>query len=757
MKTLLYLFLVLVANTAFAEVIRSLKIEGNQRIEQETVSMNFGYKSGDDVNDQKIAEGIKKLYSTGLFKNVDIIRLQGDIKIVVEENPMIHTLQIEGNRRIKSDDILPELLLSSRSIMTKSKVIADVATIQRLYQRSGRYDVKVVPKTVELPNNRVNLIYEVTEGPKTLVGSFVFIGNSEFGNYKLLDVLTTKEDSWYRFLSDSPKMDVDKLNFDRELLIRFYSSRGYADINISQPIIEYDLEHKSFTVTFMINEGRKYKYGNIDIINNISAISNDEIKEIKKSIEAKSGNIYDGEELQKDVEKVIENLGNKGFAFVDVVPEENKIDDKVNINFVINDAPKYYVNRINIKGNIRTVDKVIRREFKISEGDAYKQHDIEMAEKRIRNLDFFEKVDIDTKTAVDDDNKVDVNVEVKEKSTGNLNFGIGISSVQGAIGKVTFNETNLTGRGQDLTLSMTKTKKDADIELSFTEPYFMDKDLSIGFDIESLHQDKGDLRRFSRVTNGFTFRTSYDVAETLKHTIYYRIRKERIGDLDNSASIMLREQRGSKLVSLIGHSFIWNTVDSVMFPTNGYKVKIGQEFAGLGGNSKYLRHEFISYYYKPIYKEDVVLQLSTNFGHISSIGDSKILVADRFFMGGESLRGFKSYGIGPRDITTTEALGGNILYQGRAQLTYPIGLPKELDARGIFFYDIGSVYGLDYGNYQFFNKDSVNDSKSPRSSVGGGVLWNSPVGGIGLTYAQPIKKKIFDKEKKFMFNIQTQF
>ncbi|MBN9542573.1 MAG: outer membrane protein assembly factor BamA [Alphaproteobacteria bacterium] len=752
-RTIILLSLLSTSANCYASVI----VKGNKRVDADTILVHGGINVANrnaKLDESQIDIAIKKLYETGLFKKISASNSANDTIINVEENPMIHTLVIEGNRRIKNEEILPELILSERSIYNILKVQKDVETIQRLYQKTSRYAVKVHPKIIELPGNKVNLVYEITEGGRTLIGNIHFVGNSVVSNGKLKDVINSKEDALFRFFSTGPSFDIDKVNYDKELITRFYQSRGYADVEIKTPVVELDSNQNCFDVTFIINEGKQYKFGDISIESEIEAVNAENLKKFAK---VRKGSTFDNTEIEDITQKITDYLGDQGFAFVDVEPEMDKTEDTINIKLIIRNAPKYYVNKINIKGNLRTYDKVIRREMKVTEGDAFKASEITAAEQKIKDLDFFETVEVDIKPLERSEDKVDIDVEVKEKSTGSMNFAVGISDLQGAVAKIVYSESNFTGRGQKIRLSATKTKRDTDFELNFTEPYFLDYDLSTGFDADNLFKDKSKERSFTSHTRSFSLRAGYDLTDHLSHALYYKIRKEKIGDLDNNASILLREQQGDNTLSVIGHGFNFNTLDSKVYPTKGLNISLSQDLAGLGGSTAFMRHEFKSSAYVPVYKEDVVLQLTASAGQVNSIRDKKILATERYFLGGDTVRGFKDYGFGPRDKTTGEALGGNAFYSAKAQLSFPIGLPKELDVKGLVFSDFGSLYKLDYKNYAFGTRSSVNDTNRLRASFGTGLIWNSPAGAISVSLANPFKKEHFDKERKFRFSILSEF
>lgn len=759
------MFLILGMESSFADKIRKIVINGISRIEDNVVTDNTLFKVGDDINQSMLDKTIKRLYDTGLFQDIKIYSGTsssadaGIVYITVVESPLIKAVAIEGNKRIKREDIEPDLLQVSRSVLNKVKVQQDLETIKKLYQKQSRYHAKVEAKVIYLPQNRVNLVYEIDEGPKTLIGNINFVGNNEFSAMKLKDVLLTKEDRWYRFLSGASKFDYDKIKYDRENLVNFYMSRGFADIQLEQPVVEYSSTRGLFDITFVINEGQVYRYGKTSVENANKKI---DTKEVEKLISIKNGDQFNMEDVSQVVQTINGFVSDKGYPFnyTDYKIEKNYSDKIVDIVFSIDDGPKLYVDQIDIHGNVRTVDKVIRREFKISEGDPYRNRDVQRAEKRIKDLDYFEEVKIIPTPSAKSEDKVTIDVEVKEKSTGQFNISTGISTTQGILGKFGYNDHNLAGRGLEVDLSMMKSKRDVDFKTSITDPYFMDYDLSLGIELEKFIYDKSvnQDRNYSQYTKGGALSFGYEIIDKLGYKGFYSYKEDNIKDIATNSSILLTEQAGKKTISSIGHSLTWDGLDSNKFPTKGMMIRVGQEISGIFKGVKFLRNEMKVAYYRPVYKKDVVLLLQASAGRVQSINNDRIPISERFFVNGDDMRGFRSGGIGPRDKTTGEAVGANNFYLLRTQLSMPIGLPKEVDVRGMIFGDMGSAFGIDSKNYVSSSsiKSLINDSRSLRGSVGAGIIWNSPIGVVGLSISKPMKKRDFDKEKLLRFSIMSE-
>jgi outer membrane protein insertion porin family len=745
----LVLFIFSLCNPAYAEII----LKGNKRVEKETIFASLVSRTSADYDGEVISQSIKNLYDTGFFTNVNIYHQGKDVIVEIEENPVINKIAFEGNKRIEDDKLLPELIIRQRTIFNKMRLQDDVQRIVDIYRQSGRYAVKVVPKIIQLEQNRVNVIFEVDEGDKAEVRKILFYGNEKFGDGRLRDVLTTKETRWFRFFSSTDKYDADRINYDAELLRKFYMSRGYANVVIRQPTIQLSPDKKNFIISFYIDEGQKYDFGKIDVKVNIAELSDEQLK---NTIISKSSDVFDNDEIEKTVDKMTDKLGDMGYAFVNIDPEINLNHDKkiADVTFVVNETKKYYINKINIIGNTKTEDKVIRREFKIAEGDPYNQSKLTRSEQNVNSLDFFEKVEV-TPAKTEEEDKLDVNVKVEEKSTGSIKFAAGLSSSSGAIGKVMFAEHNLMGKGYDFAAEVGKSQRDFDVDVSITDPYFMDSDISLGVDITHLTVQKRGLQMYKSALNQFRPRIGYNLTEDLTHSIYYLIKRDNISQIDPRAGRYITEQQGRSITSLIGHSFLFDKTDNRLKPENGYLFKINQEVAGLGGDKKFIRHEVKFAFYKPLFTEEFIFSSVNNAGHIKGISGNQVNIGDRFILGGDRIRGFKDYGIGPRDKTTLESIGGNIYYASQNQVAFPIGFPKELGVKGIGFFDFGSLHDVDVR--QAIDKDNFYNSAKIRAATGAGIMWDSPFGSVGVTYGIPVAKESHDRRRSFRFMVMTPF
>jgi outer membrane protein insertion porin family len=727
--------------------IESIRIEGTQRIENETVLSYFGIRTGDVFDPERIDTGLKKLFATGLFKDVAIRREGNTLVINVVENPIINRIAFEGNRRIKDEDLQAELQLRPRIVFTQTRVQGDVQRILELYRRSGRFAATVEPKIIPLEQNRVDLVFEINEGPLTGVKAIEFIGNKVFSDGDLKDVITTTESRWWRFLSTTDNYDPDRLAADQDLLRRFYLSEGYADFRVLSAVAELAPEGDGFVITITLEEGERYKFGEQNVE---TTLKNLDPEKLKKELTTKAGNWYDASEIDKTTSRLSDLVGELGYAFVDVRPKTvvDRQNNTIAITYEIREGPRVYVERIDIHGNLRTRDKVIRREFRVVEGDAFNTSKIRRSRQRLENLGFFSKVDLQTKPGSAADQVV-IDVDVTEQSTGELSLGAGFSTTEGPFGDVSLRERNLLGNGQDLRLGFRLSARRSRLDLSFTDPYFLDRDIAAGFDLYTTTADYSSESSYEQDTIGGSLRGAFDVSENLRETVRYTLRRDNVHNVKDSASEVIQDEEGDSWRSYVSNEYFYDRLNNRNTPTEGYYGRLQNDLAGFGGDTRFLRTSVGAGYYWPI-TGSWIGSFRSEVGYIFGIGDD-VTVVDRFFLGGDSFRGFSTRGVGPRDRNTDDSLGGNLLYSGTAELSFPLGLPEELGLRGRLFSDFGAVTGLDNSS------DNVDDSATPRVSVGTGLTWRSPLGPIALDFAVPVLKESFDKVEQFRFSFGTRF
>lgn len=730
--------------------IRDIRVDGAQRIEAATVRSYLSVAPGDPFDPDRIDESLKALYATGLFADVTLDR-SGDVLVVkVQENPIINRIAFEGNRRIEDDKLQAEIQLRPRVVYTRTRVQNDVQRIMDIYRRQGRFAVTIEPKIIRLDQNRVDLVFEINEGPRTGVRSITFIGNEHFSDGTLRSEISTKESTWWRFLSSDDSYDPDRITYDRELLRRYYLKEGYADFRVVSAVAELTPEREDFLITFTIEEGERYKFGTIDIKSNLKAL---DPETLTGALTSSEGDWYNAQAVEDTITRLTAAVGDQQYAFVDIRPRINRNRDAltIDVTYEINEGPRVFVERIDINGNVRTLDKVIRREVLVAEGDPFNATKLRRSEQRIKDLGFFETAQITTADGSAPDRTV-VNVDVKEQSTGEIALGAGFSTSDGVLGDFSIRERNFLGRGQDLRLGATLSTRRQEYDLSFTEPYFLDRDLSAGIDLFRISRNYQDEASYNEHNTGFSLRLGFPLTEHLRQRVYYQLTSTRIENVPDSASVYIRNEEGSHVTSLIGQELTYDRRNSRLTPTEGYYLRLVTDFAGLGGTSQYLRTRFGGGYYLPLVSDNVVLSTTGEIGYIVGLNGKDVRVSDRFFLGGDTLRGFRTAGVGPRDLRTDDALGGREYARGSVELSFPLGLPEEFGLKGHAFTDAGLLTESD-----ITNDPMVTDDTSIRVSVGTGVSWKSPFGPIRLDLAMPVKKESYDRREVFRFSFGTRF
>lgn len=730
-------------------LVREIAVEGTQRIDPETIRSYMLIRPGDRASVEQLDRSLKALFGTGLFADVTIRRDGDRVVVNVVENPIINRIAFEGNRRVEDEILNKEVQLRPRVVYTRAKVQADVKRVLDLYRRSGRFAATVEPKVIQLPQNRVDLIFEINEGQVTSVERINFVGNARFSDSTLRDVIQTKESRWYRILSTDDTYDPDRLSFDRDLLRRYYLKNGYADFRVVSAVAELTPDREGFFITFTLEEGERYRFGGVDIVSRLRDL---EPEKLRGRLLTREGDWYDAEAVERSVTGLTDEIGTLGYAFVDVRPRINRDREArtISITYDIQEGPRVYVERINITGNVRTLDKVIRREMRLVEGDAFNTAKLRRSRQRIRNLGFFEKVDV-TNVAGEAADRTVINVDVQERSTGELSFGVGFSTADGALADIAIRERNLLGRGQDLRLGFVLSQRRQEVDLSFTEPYFLERNMSAGFDLFRIIRDFQDEAGYDQETTGFGLRTGYQIAENLRQTLRYTLREDDITDVDPTASRLIREQEGTTLSSILGQDLLYDRRDDRFDPREGYFVRLSTDLAPGGiGDVAFSRNRLAAGYYIPI-AEEWVASISGEVGYLFGLNSEDVRIQHRFYIGGETLRGFETAGIGPRDITTTDALGGNQFYIGTVAVTFPSGLPKELGIRTTLFSDFGTLWNTDSVGPEVVDVDSI------RVSVGVGAVWRSPFGPIRISLAQAVRKEDFDKDELFRFSFGSRF
>ncbi|WP_338069530.1 outer membrane protein assembly factor BamA [Allostella humosa] len=727
--------------------IQEVRIEGTQRIEPETVRSYMSVQPGDQFDSQAIDRSLKALFATNLFADVNLRRDGNALIVRISENPIINRIAFEGNRRITNEILTAEVQLKPRTVYTRTKIQNDVKRILDVYRRSGRFAATVEPKVIQREQNRVDLVFEIDEGTLTGIRRVNFVGNQKYSDGRLREVIQTKETRWWRFLTSDDSYDPDRLTFDRELLRKFYLSEGYADFRVVSSVAELTPDREGFVVTVTVDEGDKYKYGKVEVVSQLRDLDPESVRGLVAAVE---GRDYNADQVETTITRLTDAIGNRGYAFVDVRPQITRDREKkeIGVTFEIQEGPRVFVERIDIVGNVRTLDKVVRREFQLVEGDAFNAAKLRRSRQRVRDLGYFKKVEMTNVPGATPDRTV-VTVEVEEQSTGEIAFGAGFSTSNGVLGDVSLRERNLLGRGQDLRIGFSLSERSQEVDLSFTEPYFLDRNLSAGFDVFRIVRDLQDESSYDESITGISLRSGFQLSEHLRQTVRYTLRQDEIKSVPSTASRFIKELEGSSIASIVGTTLTYDRRDSRMDPTDGYYVTLATDLAGLGGDRHFLKPKLSAGYYFPI-SLPWVLSVRGEVGHIVSF-DDEVRLTDRYFIGGDNCRGFRNSGVGPRDTGTKDALGGNTYYTATTELTFPLGLPQEFGLAGRVFGDACSLWNSDSKG------DDVADKNSIRFATGIGLSWKSPLGPIRLDFAVPVLKEDSDRTENFRVSFGTRF
>jgi outer membrane protein insertion porin family len=792
---------------AAAQTVQSIVVEGNRRVESETIRSYFKAGPGGHLDQASIDDGLKALIETGLFQDVKINRAGGRIVVSVVENPVIGRIAFEGNKKVKDEQLSSEIQSKPRGTLSRPMVQSDTLRIAEIYRRSGRYDVRVTPEIIEQPNNRVDLIFTIQEGAKTGVKSIEFVGNNAYSSYRLRDVIKTHESNLLSFLGNADIYDPDRVEADRDLLRRFYLKHGFADVQVVAALTEYDPESKGFLVTFKIEEGQQYRVGAVDFQSSIPGFDANALRPYSR---VSVGSTYNVEAVEKSVEEMQIEASRRGYAFAVVRPRGDRNFDAhtVSVVFAVDEGPRTYIERINVRGNTRTRDYVIRREFDISEGDAYNRALVDRAERRLKNLDFFKSVKVSTEPGSSSD-RVILNVDLEEKSTGDFSVSGGYSTTDGALAEVSISERNFLGRGLFAKAAFTYGQYARGYSLSFVEPYLLDYRVALGLDLYQRQQLANSYISYGTKTLGFSPRLGFQLREDLTMQLRYSIYQQEISlpstlancnnnpgnsllafnpspawvntngvaqalalgasdasgtglwcYSDGEASLPVRKELagGATLTSALGYTLTYNTLDNNKNPTDGLLIDFRQDYAGVGGDVTYLKSALDAKYYAPLVA-DIVGLVHLQGGILNKIGNNDIRMLDHFQMGPNLVRGFAPNGIGPRDINpygTMDALGGTKYWGASLELQMPFWfLPKEVGLKGAIYADAGGLY--DYQgptswaltgevNTPGCVKPTVNPA-TPGSCLGlvydNGNAVRSSVG-VGLIWASPFGPLRFD-------------
>lgn len=744
-------------------------VQGNERIESSTIISYLPIQIGQTVDDEDLDRSIEVLGDSGLFANINVFIPQNtnDLIVVVEENPIINRVIFEGNRALDEERLLDEIQARPRSIFTPARAQADVQRIIEVYRQSGRIAASVEPKVVQLPQSRVDLVFEIDEGSKSGILDVNFLGNTRYSDADLREVIVTERSAWWKLFTTNDNYDPDRLEFDVSQLRTFYRNRGYYDVEIVSAVAELRPSRNAFVVTYTVDEGQQYTFGELTVETQLNRLNADILRSV---LPIQTGQIYGDELIQAAQESLVFRAGSAGFAFVDVIPQysANPEAGTVDVNFVVTEGPRVYVERIDIIGNNQTLDRVIRREMELVEGDAYNRILVDRSLTNIRGLRFFADQNIVNGPGSAPDRTV-LTVAVEEQPTGELSFSAGYSSVDQLVVDLRVAQRNFRGRGQDVVAQVRTGSFQQNVNFSFTEPRWRGRDLSVGWDIYSFRYDFSRQANYETTQTGANFRLGFPLSASSYISTRYNIRNDSITVPSISCSVInqpvLCSQLGDRLTSLAGVTWSIDRRNDPIRPTRGYRLTIAQDIAGLGGDTKFLRTEAQGAYYYQL-TPDFIFSANGSAGYVDAYGGGNLRINDRFFKGGSTFRGFETAGLGPRDVSFGNALGGKVYAIGTLEMTVPTFLPEQFGINASLFTDFGTLTGIDRadrlsctgGTPPTCNVNpSIQDTGSLRASVGVSVGWRSPLGPIQFDFSKVIAKEPYDLTEGFRFSTATGF
>ncbi|MFK3692613.1 outer membrane protein assembly factor BamA [Agrobacterium tumefaciens] len=743
------------AGVAQAAVISRIDVRGAERSGADSVRSNITIAPGKNFSNSDIDESVKRLYATGYFSNV-AMRVSGSTLVVtVNENQLVNQVVFNGNRKIKDDKLAGVVQTQPMGPFNQAIVTADIARIKDAYAAIGRSDVEITTQTVSVGQGRVNIAFVINEGERTKIGRIDFIGNNAYSDGRLAAVINTKKSNMLSFLTRKDVYNEDKLRADEEALRQFYYNHGYADFRVVSSEAVLDEAKNEYTISITVDEGKKYNFGNVAVESTVPGVDGSELQGL---VETRQGGSYSAKEVQQSMEAISKRVAGEGYPFARVTPrgDRDMSGNTIGVTYIVDQGERAYVERIEIRGNTRTRDYVIRREFDISEGDAFNQTVITAAKRRLEALGYFSKVNISTAGGSAPDRVVIV-VDVEDQSTGSFGIGAGYSQNDGVLLEASVEEKNFLGRGQYIRVAAGAGEDDArTYSLSFTEPYFLGYRLAAGFDLFKNQSKSEDFYNYDE--QGFALRVTAPITEDLSTTFKYtykQINYDGKGDWQNSANLAEPYQAlirgGDWTQSIISNTLNYNTLDDRNMPREGWQAALTNEFAGLGGDSEYYKIYAKARYYHTLSDEyDIIGSLTGQAGHVMPTNDN-LLVFDQFKFGGRQVRGFKNDGIGPR--IGYDSIGGTTYFAASAEVTAPMpGVPEDFGLRLAGFVDAGTMYGNKVSTSQ-----TVKDDNSIRASAGIGVMWASPFGPIRVDYAVPFAKEDYDEEQRFRFGMSNTF
>jgi outer membrane protein insertion porin family len=747
--------------------IQAITVEGNQRIEPGTIRSYMLVAVGDPFDPDRLDRSLKTLYATGLFQDVQLTRQGSTLVVHVVENPLVNRVAFEGNHKVSDDTIRPEVQLKPRAVYTPALAEADRRKILDLYAQKGYYDASVTPQIIRLPQNRVDVVYQINDGPSTLISRIAFVGNHAFSENRLSDVINSREERWWRFLSSADEYNAERLAYDKELLRRFYLKNGYTDFEVVDASSELSPDRKSFFVTFTVHEGERYRVGKININSQLRNLPGDALRH---DVRLQEGDWYDGDAVGKSSDAIEDDVRSRGYAFVNVNPRvvPDRTNHTVTLSFDVGEGPRVYIERIDIVGNTRTKDKVIRRQFTLAEGDPFSAEEIRKTRTRLTDLGYFGAVDINPSPGSSPDKAI-ITTKVTEKATGELTFGGGYSTDVGPLLDVGLGERNLVGSGISANINGILGVKRSSIDFSTTDPYFLDRNLVAGTDVFLIQTDYLGTEPYDERREGFSLRLGYDFNDHLSQVWSYSLVDRTVFDISTTASVFIADQAGTTLLSQVGQVLTLDYRDSKIDPHIGSITSLGTDFAGFGGSIHYIRGSLNEAYYVPLDRftgnSDWGFKLAAGAGYLWN-EDQQEQIIDRFFLGGDNLRGFEIGGAGPHDSISGDPLGGRFIWTGTFELKYPLPVSPDLGLSGRAFVDVGGLSDASFITPCVEPKGSAEAGQAckiegaggaPRMGAGVGISWRSSFGLINIDLAPFVIKQPGDETQLFRFGFGTKF
>ncbi len=727
----------------------NVEIQGNERVDAATILSYAGIRRGEEVSAAQLNDAYQRIMNSNLFEKVELVPQGSTLVVKVVEYPIVNVISIEGNKRLK-DEKLSELIKSQpRRIYSPSQAEADAAAIAEAYRVAGRLAASVTPKIIRRNDNRVDLVFEITEGKVVENERISFVGNKDFSDRRLRQILQTKQAGFLRNLIQRDTYVPERLDIDKKLLTDFYLSRGYIDFQVLDASAEVSRERDATFVTFTVREGLSYDIGKVTTVSEVEGLDAAEFEAVQK---IKPGQTYSPLLIDNNITRMETLALKKGLNFIRIEPRltKNQRGQVVDVEFAIMRGEKIFVERIDIEGNTTTLDQVVRRQFRTVEGDPFNPREIRQSAERIRALGFFSDAKVSTDQGSDPDQVV-VNVDVEEQPTGSLSFGMSYSVSSGVGFNIGFSETNFLGRGQALSLNISTASKNQNSSFSFTEPALLGRDLK--FNISGYYKtSNSDYSYYDTRNIGFKTGIGFPLGEQSSLDLRVGVAEDRMYNYTGDSAILLAEEAQDALTTFsLGYSYEYDNRITGLNPKGGVLLRFGQDF--VGGDSKYVETTALAMAETKVMNEEVTLRAIFEGGAITPTGGTVTRVTDRFFGNGK-IRGFEPNGIGPRDLTATndDALGGNMFAVARFEADFPLGLPEEYGITGGAFMDVGSVWSLDNTN-----GGAVDDSFIPRATVGVSIFWTTPIGPLRFNFSHAVKKEDYDKEQTFDLTISTKF